>query len=111
MHPMRSIRHAVVPLVALASALPAQQRQGFTFVEATIADVHAAITRRATTCRAIVAGYLARIERYDKQGPAINAIVVVNPTALTIADSLDRRFAATRTLVGPMHCVPVIVKD
>lgn len=114
MHPMRSIRHAVVPLVplvALASALPAQQRQGFTFVEATIADVHAGITRRATTCRAIVAGYLARIERYDKEGPAINAIVVVNPTALTVADSLDRRFAATRTLVGPMHCVPVIVKD
>jgi Asp-tRNA(Asn)/Glu-tRNA(Gln) amidotransferase A subunit family amidase len=114
---MRSIRHAVtpliplIPLIAFASAAAAQQRQGFNFVEATIADVHAAITRRTATCRAIVAGYLARIERYDKQGPAINAIVVANPRALTVADSLDRRFAATRTLVGPMHCVPVIVKD
>jgi len=63
------------------------------------------------TCRAIVAGYLDRIDRYDKRGPALNAIVVVNPNALTVADSLDRRFAATRTLVGPMHCIPVIVKD
>ena len=111
MRPTRSFRPAVILLVALASAVPAQQRQGFDFVEATIADVHAGITRRATTCRAIVAGYLARVERYDRQGPAINAIVVVNPKALTVADSLDRRFAATRTLVGPMHCVPVIVKD
>ena len=111
MRPPRSFRSAVILLVAIPSAVPAQQRQGFDFVEATIADVQAGITRRATTCRAIVAGYLARIERYDKQGPAINAIVVVNPRALTVADSLDRRFAATRTLVGPMHCVPVIVKD
>jgi amidase len=107
----KSFRRAIVLTVALASAVPAQQRQGFSFVEATIADVHGAIRRRAMTCRAIVAGYLARIERYDKQGPAINAIVVVNPNALAVADSLDRRFAATRSLVGPMHCIPVIVKD
>ena len=93
--------------VSLGTPLGAQ----FRFAEATVADVHAAIQRRATTCRAIVAGYLARIERYDKRGPAINAIVLTNPNALAIADSLDRRFVASRTLVGPMHCVPVIVKD
>jgi len=108
-----SIRGAWV--VALLSCVAApgrgQARPGFTFAEATIADVHGAIRRRAMTCRAIVAGYLERIDRYDKRGPAINAIVIINPQALASADSLDRRFAATRTLVGPMHCIPVIVKD
>ena len=51
-----------------------------------------------------------RIDAYDKNGPAINAIVVTNPDALTLADELDRRFAAGG-LVGPLHCVPMIVKD
>jgi amidase len=99
-------------LVSAPSHAYAQQsRPAFRFAEATIADVHAALRQRSTTCHAIVAGYLARIESYDKRGPAINAIVVTNPKALAIADSLDRRFAATRTLVGPLHCVPMIVKD
>ena len=99
-------------LVSVPRHAEAQQaRPAFRFAEATIADVHAALRQRSTTCHAIVAGYLARIESYDKRGPAINAIVVTNPKALAVADSLDRRFAATRTLVGPLHCVPMIVKD
>ena len=99
-------------LGSVTSGLSAQQsRPAFRFEEATIAQVHSALRQRTTTCRAIVAGYLARIERFDKRGPAINAIVLTNPNALAIADSLDRRFAASRTFVGPLHCVPVIVKD
>ena len=90
-------------LVSVPHHAEAQQsRPAFRFAEATIADVHAALRQRSTTCHAIVAGYLARIESYDKRGPAINAIVVMNPKALAVADSLDRRFAATRTLVGPL---------
>jgi Asp-tRNA(Asn)/Glu-tRNA(Gln) amidotransferase A subunit family amidase len=100
----------VAPLVA--SDLVAQQsRPTFRFAEATIASVHAALRQRTMTCRSIVAGYLKRIDTYDKRGPAINAIVVTNPNALAIADSLDRRYAASRTFVGPLHCVPLIVKD
>src|SRR5687768_7681409 len=105
---------AVAAVTTLASAAPAgaqQSRPAFRFAEASIADVHSAIRQRRMTCRAIVAGYLARIEAYDKRGPSLNAIVVGNPNALAVADSLDRRFAAGRTLVGPLHCVPVIVKD
>ena len=45
------------------------------------------------TCRALVDAYLRRIDAYDKNGPALNAIVVVNPDALKQADELDRRFA------------------
>jgi Asp-tRNA(Asn)/Glu-tRNA(Gln) amidotransferase A subunit family amidase len=88
-----------------------QSRPTFRFAEASIASVHSALRQRTMTCRSIVAGYLKRIDTYDKHGPAINAIVVTNPNALAIADSLDRRYAATRTFVGPLHCVPLIVKD
>jgi Asp-tRNA(Asn)/Glu-tRNA(Gln) amidotransferase A subunit family amidase len=88
-----------------------QSRPAFRFAEATIADVHSAIRRGAMTCHAIVAGYLARIDRFDKRGPAINAIIVTNPKALAIADSLDRRFVATHAITGPLFCIPTIVKD
>ena len=62
------------------------------------------------TCHSLVQQYLRRIEAYDKRGPAINSIVVINPGALAEADDLDRRFTATGP-VGPLHCVPAIVKD
>lgn len=96
-------------LGALASRGQAQTT--FRIDETTIADVHAAIRAGTLTCHALVQAYLRRIEAYDKQGPGINAITVVNPDALAIADSLDRRFSSTRSLVGPLHCVPMIVKD
>ena len=106
------MRPAILLAVAIiARDAVAQSRQPFRFAEATIAQVHTALRQRTMTCHAIVAGYLARIDAYDKRGPALNAIVVTNPNALAIADSLDRRFATTRTLGGPLFCIPVIVKD
>ena len=95
----------------LAAASPSRAQQPFQIEETTIDAVHAAMRAGTLTCRRLVEGYLRRIDAYDKQGPAINAITVVNPDALATADSLDRRFAATRQLVGPLHCVPMIVKD
>src|SRR6185437_10558565 len=83
----------------------------FRVEETTIAQVHAAMRAGTLSCRALVQRYLDRIARYDKQGPAINSITVVNPDALRTADSLDRRFGATHQLVGPLHCIPMIVKD
>ena len=106
------MRPAILLAVAIiARDAVAQSRQPFRFAEATIAQVHTALRQRTMTCHAIIAGYLARIDAYDKRGPALNAIIVTNPNALAIADSLDRRFATTRTLGGPLFCIPVIVKD
>ena len=90
------------------SAAPASS--AFILEEATIADLHAAMRSGALTCHALVAQYLRRIDTYDKNGPALNALVVVNPDALRTADSLDadfRRAGITR----PLQCVPAIVKD
>lgn len=82
----------------------------FVLEEATIAEIHAAMRDGRLTCRSLVEQYLRRIEAYDKNGPALNAIVVVNPGALRTADSLDARFRRSGP-VGPLHCVPTIVKD
>jgi len=100
-----------VTLLVLSPFLAPRAQRSFRVEETTIAQVHAAMRSGGLTCRTLVQAYLRRIDAYDKRGPAINAITVVNPDALATADSLDRRFAATRTLVGPLHCVPMIVKD
>ncbi|MDP1862230.1 MAG: amidase, partial [Gemmatimonadaceae bacterium] len=97
--------------LALPFALDAQQgRRPFRLEETTIAEVHAAFRARQLSCRQLVQRYLDRMEAIDKRGPAINAIVVVNPAALAVADSLDARYARTGP-VGPLHCIPMIVKD
>ncbi len=91
-------------------ALPAQQQATFDVVEASIADIHAAMRGGRLTCRQLVDAYLARIEAYDKQGPALNAIVVVNPSVRAEADEMDRRYRQSGP-TGSLHCIPVIVKD
>lgn len=93
-------------LMPLAAAPTAQGPAPFRVEEATIAQIHAAMKAGRLTCRALVEQYLRRIDAYDKNGPAINAIVQVNPNALAEADALDRR-----GMSGPLHCVPMIVKD
>ncbi|MEP6619346.1 MAG: amidase family protein [bacterium] len=98
-----------MPMIARAQT-PAPRRAAFDVTETTIAEIHAAMRAGSLTCRDLVSAYLARIAAYDKNGPAINSLVIVNPAALAVADSLDKRFASGG-LVGALHCVPVIVKD
>ena len=88
----------------------AQQPIRFEIEEATISQVHAAIEAGHLTCHELVSQYLKRIQAFDKNGPAINSIVLINPDVERQADELDRRFAQSG-LTGPLHCVPMIVKD
>jgi amidase len=96
----------------LLAALPtlAQRPAPFEVEEATITQVHDAMKAGRLTCRELVQRYLKRIDAYDKNGPAINSIVVVNPEVEKQAEELDRRYAQSG-LTGPLHCVPMIVKD
>ena len=103
------MRHLKLALLASAS-LEAQTAGPFEVEEATIAQVHEAMRDRRLTCRALVDAYIRRIDAYDKNGPAINSIVTINPDATREADELDRRFTQSG-LSGPLHCVPMIVKD
>jgi Asp-tRNA(Asn)/Glu-tRNA(Gln) amidotransferase A subunit family amidase len=105
------MRTALLAAAAIsAAALSAQPPAAFRLEETTIDQIHAAMRGGALTCRALVEQYLKRIDAHDKQGAALNAIVLVNPDALRTADDLDRRFRQSG-VAGAMHCVPVIVKD
>ena len=99
-----------VALAVLQTAPAAQPALPFVVDEATIAQIQEALRGGTLTCRQLVAAYLARIEAYDKNGPAINAVVMVNPEVLAQADALDAR-ARAGAFAGPLHCVPLIVKD
>src|SRR4051812_13397936 len=101
-----SLRRALVAL-AIPCALHAQQ---FDVTETTIADIHSAMRAGRLTCHALVDAYLKRIDAIDKRGPAINALITINPNVLAVADSLDRRMTSGG-MVGPLHCIPMIVKD
>lgn len=87
----------------------AETTQGF--LEATITGVQQALRRGEVTSAALVKWYLDRIDTIDRNGPRLQAIVNVNPGALQAAEALDRHFAATGTFKGPLHGVPVLVKD
>ena len=82
----------------------------FNILETTIDQVHAAYRSGELTCRQLVQMYLDRIDAYDKKGPALNAIISVNPDALTEADRLDAAYKSAGP-VGPLHGIPIVMKD
>ncbi|MGH7872252.1 MAG: amidase family protein, partial [Candidatus Binatia bacterium] len=82
----------------------------FDIIETTIEQIHAAYKSGALACRELVQMYLDRIDLYDKNGPAINAIISLNPAALSEADRLDQEFKKSG-FVGSLHGIPIIMKD
>ena len=90
---------------AVAQALPS-----FDVLEKSIEDLQRALTTGGVTSRQLVDLYLARIEAYDQQGPSLNAIIAVNPNARQTAEQLDAERAQGKVR-GPLHGIPVLVKD
>jgi len=84
--------------------------KSFELEEATIADLQAGMASGKFSARSITERYLARIDEIEKRGPAINAIIELNPDALAIAETLDqeRRQKGAR---GRLHGIPVLIKD
>ena len=94
----------------IAAAAPAQGVKPFELDEITIADLQEGMKSGKFTARSLVEKYSARIEEIDKNGPAINSVIEMNPDALSIADSLDQE----RKAKGPrglLHGIPVLIKD
>jgi amidase len=79
-------------------------------VEATISGIHAAYARGSLTAWKLTQMYLDRIAAYDQKGPMLNSIITVNPASLNQAAALDRAYQSSG-LVGPLHGIPLIVKD
>lgn len=82
----------------------------FAFDEATIASLQSAMQNGTLTSKALTEAYLARIAAVDKAGPALNSVLETNPDAVTIAAERDAERAAGK-LRGPLHGIPVLVKD
>lgn len=82
----------------------------FKLEEATIASVHLAMEKGLITCGQLIEMYIKRIQDYDKQGPSLNSVIMINPNALKIADELDKQFKESG-LTGSLHGIPVLLKD
>jgi len=91
--------------VAAAAAVPA-----FELDEISISDLQEGMKSGKYTARSIAEKYLARIESLDKQGPAINTVIEINPDALALADAMDKERTA-RKVRGPLHGIPILIKD
>jgi amidase len=90
------------------SAVP--EVRPFELEEITIPELQNGMNSGKFTARSLAEKYAARIDEIDKQGPAINAVIEMNPDALTIADELDRERKAKGPR-GPLHGIPVLIKD
>jgi amidase len=78
--------------------------------EATVSGLQDGLREGRFTSRALVEWYLARIAALDRRGPALHAMLDLNPDALAIADSMDAERRAGRVR-GPLHGIPVVIKD
>ena len=96
-------------LVTIIVANRTSATEPFVF-EATIDSIHGAMQAGTLTTSALVEQYLQRIEVYDQQGPALNSVIVVNPNVASEAAALDSQFQRSG-LVGPLHGIPVLLKD
>lgn len=95
---------------ALAVRPASSQDSGFDVTEASILELQAAMSEGRVTSADLVDAYLARIVAYDNAGPELNALLALNPNARLKAEELDRE-RATRGPRGPLHGIPVILKD
>ena len=102
-----------VSLLAVALLLPplascaSSYAEPFDVVEATIPEMQQAMAQGRVTSRQLVEAHLLRIALYEED---VNAVIAINHNALEIADSLDRLRAEGRVL-GPLHGIPVALKD
>jgi len=101
---------ALLPTLAGAKAAVSPAVPTFELDETSISELQDGMKSGKYTARSMAEKYLARIDAIDKQGPAINSVIELNPDALALADALDKERAAGKVR-GPLHGVPILVKD
>jgi amidase len=110
---------AIVPALSAGRVVGASEpapsaAAAFEFDEVTIADLQRRMISGEISAHSLTETYLARIAKIDsstaKGGPALNAVIEVNPDALAIAADLDKERKAKGPR-GPMHGIPVLIKD
>ena len=100
---------ALLPFVLGAGAAGQAEAQMTVPVDnASLAEVQEALAKGATTASALTRAYLARIEAYDRNGPALNSVREVNPEAQAIAARLD---GVKPSAKQPLAGLPVAITD
>ena len=107
---LSSIRRALTHALALILAAQATSAATLNLATASIADIDAAYATGKLSAETLTKAYLARIAAYDKNGPAINAVITLNPKALAEAKALDAERKAGK-IRGPLHGIPIVLKD
>jgi len=105
-HEVKCFVLAVGVMLMVASAAGQQ----FQLMEASIDEIHRGFESGTLTCHSLVQQYLHRIKAYDQQGPALNAMLYVNPNVLAQADAMDKQLKRGAKL-KPLQCIPVVLKD
>ena len=98
-------RAIVIALVAPSVAVAAEPLE-----YKSVDELSQMMTRNELTAVTLVEHLTARIAALDNQGPTLNAIIELNPDALTIAAALDKERASGQ-IRGPLHGIPVLLKD
>jgi amidase len=84
--------------------------QAFEFEEMSIADLGRRLRTKEYTAKYIVEKHIERVEKMDREGPELRAVLELNPDAVTIAEKLDREFQSGINR-GPLHGIPIMIKD
>jgi amidase len=107
---MRRYLLLVCAIGLAASTWAASAARAVDFDALTIADINRAFDSGAMTAEKLVQLCLARIDAYDRKGPSLHAVMMLNPRALDTARALDAERKA-RGPRSPLHGIPVVLKD
>jgi amidase len=118
---MRTITRAGVLILTLGLMLPAvsahlpavalaQAGKTIDLDAATIADVNAAFSKGTLTSERLTQMFLARIDAYDRKGPTLRSVIMINPKALETARAMDAE-RKTKGPRSPLHGIPIVLKD
>lgn len=88
----------------------APTKSAFNMLETSMQGIQKGLVSGKVSSEDLVKFYLARIDKYDQQGPKLNSIITINPKALEEAKALDkeRKIKGPR---GPLHGIPIVLKD
>jgi amidase len=103
-------RCAILVLAVALSVSTLSAQRAIDLDAATIADVNAAFAKGTLTSERLTEMFLSRIDAYDRKGPALRAVITINPKAMETARAMD----AERKAKGPrspLHGVPIVLKD